>query len=63
MIHTMSEEQYLSLCEESGGFCNNCGEEIYGVEPDARNYHCDGCGENQVFGVEELLIMGDIEIE
>lgn len=40
------------------GFCTECGAERDGCEPDARNYECYECGERQVFGAEELLIMG-----
>jgi DNA-directed RNA polymerase subunit RPC12/RpoP len=45
---------------ESGeyvGFCVKCGEEASGVEPDARKYECESCGERGVYGAEELLIM------
>lgn len=38
------------------GFCIKCGAEAYGVEPDAREYECEECGENSVYGAEELLI-------
>ena len=37
------------------GFCLACGAEAYGVEPDARRYTCEECGEAQVYGAEELL--------
>lgn len=57
----ISEARYVSLSENYGGFCLTCGAEAYGVEPDARNYTCDVCGEPQVYGVEELLVMGQIE--
>jgi len=40
------------------GFCLACGEEAYGVEPDARGYECESCGANKVYGAEELLMMG-----
>lgn len=40
------------------GFCRACGAEADGCEPDARNYECEACGESEVFGAEELLIMG-----
>lgn len=40
------------------GFCLACGEEAYGVEPDAREYECESCGERKVYGAAELLIMG-----
>ena len=38
------------------GYCLYCGEETYGVEPDARRYKCESCGRNGVFGAEEILI-------
>jgi len=44
------------------GYCLSCGEEAYGCEPDARNYTCESCGERQVFGFEECLIMGNVTI-
>lgn len=40
------------------GFCLNCGAERDCCEPDACNYECEECGKRQVFGAEELLIMG-----
>lgn len=40
------------------GFCRECGTDAYGVEPDARNYECEDCGMREVFGAEEILIMG-----
>jgi hypothetical protein len=43
---------------ESVGFCKECGAETDGVEPDARNYHCDSCGAMAVYGAEEMLIAG-----
>lgn len=39
------------------GFCTACGHEHSGVEPDARGYTCENCGEASVCGAEELLIM------
>jgi hypothetical protein len=30
---------------------------VHGVEPDARNYLCEACGERRVFGAEEILLM------
>lgn len=38
------------------GFCLLCGLQVHGVEPDARNYKCESCGAEQVFGAEELLL-------
>ncbi len=59
-IH-ISEEEYADLTENYGGFCIECGEQAYGVEPDARRYRCESCGANAVYGAEELLIRGVIQ--
>ena len=42
---------------EDMGFCLACGDEAYGVEPDARKYECESCGKNKVYGAQELLFM------
>jgi hypothetical protein len=42
---------------EDMGFCLACGAEAYGVEPDARRYECESCGERKVYAAEELLMM------
>ena len=39
------------------GFCLNCGNEQDGCEPDAEKYKCEECGQRQVYGAEQLLIM------
>ena len=44
-----------NTCLDNPGFCNACGEETDGCEPDARRYECEACGERQVYGAEELL--------
>lgn len=40
----------------STGLCISCGAEAEGVEPDARKYECEACGERAVYGAEELLM-------
>jgi hypothetical protein len=52
-------DEIMAACEEDDciGFCTACGEEAYGVEPDAREYECESCEEKAVYGAEELLIM------
>lgn len=52
-------DQVLEAAEsgEDAGFCITCGEITYGVEPDARNYRCDACQADTVFGAEELVLM------
>ena len=51
-------EQILAAAQadEYIGFCDACGAEHYGVEPDARNYPCWECGKFKVYGAEDLLI-------
>ena len=48
-------EEMDNNCE---GFCIACGETQGGVEPDARRYECESCGEHMVFGGAELALMG-----
>lgn len=43
--------------DEDEGWCLSCGEIAYSIEPDARCYECEACGEKQVFGNEEILLM------
>lgn len=54
-------EQIQEAMENQSGFCIECGAERDGCEPDARNYPCDECGKNKVFGAEELAMMGMVE--
>jgi len=44
--------------DDGRGFCLACGEEHYDIEPDAREYLCESCGADEVYGAEELLLMG-----
>lgn len=60
----MSEDEFLNHREEYNGICLACSDITYGeVEPDARRYQCATCGKKHVYGIEELLLMGRIEIE
>jgi hypothetical protein len=56
----VSMDQIIAACQadDNRGFCLACGAEAFGVEPDARRYTCESCGEPRVYGAEELLIMG-----
>lgn len=59
---SLTDAVIMDACErrrtslDDPGFCLDCGAEVEGVEPDARNYECEACGELQVFGCEELLM-------
>jgi hypothetical protein len=48
------EESQVGMTDE--GFCIACGASRFQVEPDARNYECDSCGADEVFGAEEILM-------
>ena len=58
----MDIEEFQERTGEYEGLCKACGSVRYGVEPDARRYLCETCGERKVFGLEELVLMGDLEI-
>jgi len=47
---------------ENEGICLGCGEFQGGCEPDARDYECECCGEHKVYGLEEAMMMGEINI-
>ena len=51
-------EQIQAADFDQAGFCIACGDEAYNVEPDTKNRLCESCGERQVFGTEEIAIMG-----
>ena len=59
---TVTQDEAFDVDCENPGACIACGERAYGVEPDARGYVCDVCGESQVYGLEELAIMGNLAI-
>jgi hypothetical protein len=55
---TFTVEELLGAEESYEGFCLACGERRECCEPDARNYECESCREHQVFGAQELILMG-----
>ena len=51
------------IADGLNGGCTACGEIQYGnTEPDAREYKCEDCGQNKVYGLEELIVMGLIDL-
>jgi hypothetical protein len=38
------------------GICTACGKSANNCEPDAREYTCNHCGQQKVYGAEELLM-------
>ena len=59
---TAEQAEQMMFGLDSIGYCRECGAERDGCEPDARGYECYECGANAVFGFEELLVMGEVEI-
>jgi hypothetical protein len=57
-----SEAQAMMFDAEDMGFCVACGQEAYGVEPDARRYRCESCDSDTVYGLEQLILMGIAKI-
>lgn len=58
---TMEELDYARSNDE--GFCRSCGKfTATGVEPDAEHYECPVCGEREVFGAEQAVLLGLIEV-
>lgn len=49
--------------DNNDGYCVNCQDitNIGGVEGDAENYPCEMCGQNEVYGIEQALLLGLLE--
>lgn len=58
-IPDLTMDQIIEAVEadDSIGFCIYCGAETSGVEPDARDYECENCERQGVYGAEELMMM------
>lgn len=63
-IHSsITQDRIVSVAKDSmfgtkdNGICIACGEDAYGVEPDAEKYTCENCGKEAVYGGEQLLLM------
>jgi predicted RNA-binding Zn-ribbon protein involved in translation (DUF1610 family) len=54
VVNEAAERRMKSL--DNPGFCIGCGHEHEGVEPDAADYECESCGEELVYGAEEICI-------
>lgn len=55
------EQTYRTLSNDNMGVCLKCLYAQEGCEPDARRYKCEGCDQRAVYGIEELLLMGQIQ--
>ena len=55
--------EFEAACDSYDGVCLECSAITNsGVEPDARCYECECCGEPTVYGMEEALMMGVLTI-
>jgi len=52
-------QKLLKHCkdDDDSGYCLACGEEAYGVDPDARKATCESCKAPKVYGCQELILM------
>ena len=60
-MRTFTVAQLKEAGEMQAGYCVACGEMRDGCEPDACEYECEACGQNQVYGAEEIMLMGLIK--
>ncbi len=62
-MYKITFDEFFGEKDEYAGLCLACNEiTTYGVEPDGRRRECEQCGEPTVFGLEEAMIMGEIEL-
>lgn len=63
-VISVSVEVYQEMADSYYGYCTNCGDFTRDcTEPDAEDYDCPVCEENTVFGTEQSLLLGLIDIE
>jgi hypothetical protein len=56
-------EDVDALRDEHIGLCLGCGKFQRRIKPDAWGRQCPACGENQVYGIDALVLMGWIVID
>ena len=60
---SMTEAEYARLRDTYKGLCLHCGAERDTVEPDAEHYLCPTCNTTDVYGIEQVLILGLINLQ
>lgn len=59
----ITEQEFMAHRNEFMGFCLSCDRiTTSNCEPDATNYRCEECDHNDVFGIEEAMLMGFIDV-
>lgn len=60
----MTLEEVNDARESYEGFCKHCNDiTTEEVEPDAENYNCPVCEQDEVFGIEQAVLLGYISIK
>jgi hypothetical protein len=54
----INEIMEAAMRDDGTGFCVACGSEQSCCEPDAERYECEGCGQDKVYGAEQILLLG-----
>lgn len=62
-VLSAKQARRMMFDDDNEGFCLACGKTQSGVEPDARRYECASCGAAKVYGMQELLMLGLMEIK
>ena len=62
-VPIVTEDEMFELMDCYEGFCVMCGAVRGCCEPDARQYLCESCGKRGVYGFQELLLMGILQLE
>jgi predicted RNA-binding Zn-ribbon protein involved in translation (DUF1610 family) len=57
IVEAAKQSMFGGASYDDTGICVACGEDAYGVEPDAEKYECEACGEQAVYGGEQLLLL------
>jgi hypothetical protein len=60
---SLEELEETTFGDSTDGICLSCGERQSGCEPDARRYKCESCGENNVFGIPDAVMSGQVDCE
>jgi len=59
----LTQQEVQGMMNFSEGICIECGEPTCGpVEPDAEGYECGCCGENEVCGIDQAILLGYVDI-
>lgn len=63
-IITLTDSEYWQLSNAYAGLCLSCGEldECARIEPDARACRCNACGDRELYGLEQAMLMGLVEV-